>query len=163
MQIDPVKEFLFRLKQEGIHTCIETNGTSLHLPELFSLLDLLIMDIKHYDEAFHKKITGASCGNTFRNIAAALDYGLPLALRIPVIGGFNAAASDAEGFVNKLTALGVPGKATVELLPYHEYGKDKYAVLGMEYTMTSEARVTPETVHYLSTRLQEAGIQIIRT
>lgn len=163
MQIDPVKEFLFRLKQEGIHTCIETNGISLRLPELFPLLDLLIMDIKHYDEAFHKKITGASCGNTFRNIAAALDYGLPLALRIPVIGGFNAAASDAEGFVNKLTALGVPGKATVELLPYHEYGKDKYAVMGMEYTMTSEARVTPETVHYLSTRLQEAGIQIIRT
>ena len=163
MQLDSVKEFLVRLKQEGIHTCIETNGTSLRLPELFPLLDLLIMDIKHYDEAFHKTVTGASCSNTFRNIEAALECGLPLALRIPVIGGFNAAASDAEGFVNQLTALGVPGKATVELLAYHEYGKDKYAALGMEYTMTKEARVTPETIHYLSTRLQDAGIQIVRT
>lgn len=163
MQLDSVKEFLFRLKQEGIHTCIETNGTALRLPELFPLLDLLIMDIKHYDEAVHRTITGVSCGNTFRNIEAALEYGLPLALRIPVIGGFNAAASDAEGFANKLTALGVPGKATVELLAYHEYGKDKYAALGMEYTMTKDARVTPETIHYLSTRLQKAGIQIIRT
>lgn len=163
MQLDAVKQLLSRLREEGVHTCIETNGTSLCLPELFPVLDLLIMDIKHYNAEIHRSITGVSCGNTFRNIQAAIVQGQPLALRIPVIGGFNASEADAAGFAEKLKELGIPGKATVELLAYHEYGKDKYAALGMDYTMTEEARVSPRSLQYLRICLQEAGIQVIRT
>ncbi len=42
-------EILKKLKQEGIHTCIETNGTSEHLHEILEYVDYLIMDFKHYD------------------------------------------------------------------------------------------------------------------
>lgn len=163
MQFDGAKEFLTRLHGEGIHTCIETNGICKRLPELFPVLDLLIMDIKHYDSAVHKAVTGLPNDFTMQNITAALDAAQPLALRIPLIGGFNASEEDAHGFASLLTGLGVPGRATVELLAYHEYGKSKYENLGMAYTMTEKARVSREQVHIFTEILEAAGLTIIKT
>lgn len=163
LQFDAAKELLTRLHAEGVSACMETNGCSPRLPELFGLLDTLIMDVKHHDPAVHRAVTGASCAQTFQNIRAALENGQRLALRIPVIGGFNASAEDAEGFARRLTELGVPGRATVELLPYHEYGKSKYGQLGLPYQMTAQARVNQEILQRLTLRLQQAGIRIIHT
>ena len=81
LQFDALKELLTRLHAEGVSACIETNGCSPRLPELFGLLDTLIMDVKHYDPEIHRAVTGASCAQTFQNIRAALEAGQKLALR----------------------------------------------------------------------------------
>ncbi len=163
LQPDEVLDFLTRLRARGISTCIETNGISSRLPELFPVLDLLILDVKHHDPELHRKITGLSNEGTFANLEKALDFGVPLALRIPLIGGFNASEEDAECFAAQFCRLGVPGKATVELLPYHAFGKSKYEELGLPYPMTESAHVAGETVARFSEILSQAGIQIIHT
>lgn len=163
MQLDEVKKLLSRLKSHGIHTCIETNGICRKLPELFENLDLLIMDIKHYDPGVHKAVTGAENTLTIQNITAALEAGQALALRIPLIGSFNASEKDARGFAALFDRLGIAGKATVELLAYHEYGKDKYARLGLPYGMGPEAKVTRQQVEIVKAILQGAGITVIHT
>ena len=163
MQFSQLRALLSALHREGIHTCIETNGIHPNLPVLFPDLDLLIMDIKHYDPAIHKAVTGAENRLTQQNIVAALASEQALALRIPLIGGFNADVQDAHGFARLLTELGVPGKATVELLPYHEYGKDKYVRLGLPYTMGPKAKVTRQQVQAVKAVLEEAGICVICT
>lgn len=163
MQSEAVKELLCRLKELGIHTCIETNGLCPSLPELFDSLDLLIMDIKHYDPEKHREVTGLPNTVTVNNIRATVEAGQPLALRIPLIGGFNASRKDAEGFAALLTGLGAAKHATLELLPYHEYGKSKYASLGLEYRMDSTAKITGETLSVFSDVLRSAGIRLIHT
>ena len=163
MQFNAVKALLAGLHAEGIHTCIETNGISCRLLELFPVLDLLIMDIKHHDPQTHKAVTHASNEPTLQNIRATVALGQPLALRIPLIGGFNASEGDAHQFGKLLSDLGVPGKATVELLAYHEYGKDKYRSLGMEYTMTDKARVSREVVRRYTDILESYGLTVIKT
>lgn len=163
IQFDEVKEFLTQLKREGVHTCIETNGISKRLPELFPVLDLLIMDIKHYDPQRHSKVTGLPNSFTITNITEALRSGQELALRIPLIGGFNASEEDAHGFAALFADLGVAGKATVELLTYHEYGKDKYTSLGMKYTMTEAARITPGQLSRFREILETSGINLTKT
>lgn len=163
MQLDAVKALLARLTDEGISTCIETNGTSPRLPELFPVLDLLIMDVKHYDAQKHKAVTGVSCLQTFRSITAALAAKQPLALRIPLIGGFNASPEDAEGFAALFRRVGICDQATVELLPYHEYGKVKYEELGLPYTMGPEAHVSKAQVAAFAQILRDAGISLIHT
>lgn len=162
-QFDGAGEFLTRLHEAGVNTCIETNGICRRLPELFPVLDLLIMDIKHYSSAVHRAVTGLPNDFTVQNITAALDAAQPLSLRIPLIGGFNASEEDARGFASLLTGLGVPGKATVELLAYHEYGKSKYINLGMPYTMTEKARVSREQVRIFTEILEAAGLTVIKT
>ena len=151
------------LKQEDIHTCIETNGCHVRLPELFPLVDYLIMDCKHHDPNIHQDVTGASCALTHQNLRLAIAAGKQPAVRIPLIGGFNASAEDALQFAALFRDLGLPGNGTLELLPYHEYGKDKYRNLGMEYTMTDSARIPPDTLAYFTRILTDAGITCIRT
>ena len=163
LQLEQVRQLLTRLHAEGIHTCIETNGLCENLPDLFDALDLLIMDIKHYDPAIHKAVTGGENGLTLKNIRAALEARQALALRIPLIGGFNASEADAHGFADLLVDLGVPGKATVELLCYHEYGKDKYAKLGIPYTMNEKAKVSRQQAQQFARILRLAGLEVIHT
>lgn len=163
MQFDAVKEFLTRLKEAGIHTAIETNGINSRLPELFPLVDHLIMDCKHYDTEKHRTVTGISNALTHRNIALAIAAGKRPALRIPLIGGFNASAADAEGFAKLFIELGLPGNGSLELLPYHEFGKDKYKTCGLEYTMTDEARITPAMLAEFKEILSASAIPLIRT
>ena len=163
LQFPAVKEFLTRLHEKGINTCIETNGLSPRLPELFPVLDLLIMDIKHYDPEKHRAVTGLPNDITVQNITRALDAGQPLALRIPVIGGFNASPEDAEGFAALFQKLEIHDRATVELLAYHEYGKDKYKKLGIPYAMDESAHVSREAIQQYAQILRDAGVHIIHT
>lgn len=163
MQFDAVREFLTLLKAQGIHTAIETNGIHPRLPELYPLIDHLIMDCKHYDPEIHKSVTGIANALTHRNLALAIKAGKNPAVRIPLIGGFNASEEDAAGFAKLFRQLGLPGHGTVELLPYHEYGKEKYTKLGMDYTMTESAYIKSETVAHFTKVLQYAGITVIRT
>ena len=154
-QFDAVKALLTALKEQGIHTCIETNGTHPRLPELTEWVDHLIMDIKHPDDAAHKAVIGISN----RHILANLDAlsGRQLAVRIPLIGGFNDDA--AESFAVLLKGRNI----TLEVLRYHEYGRDKYAALGLAYPMTEKARISDETYLRFTQTLKTAGIRLINT
>lgn len=163
VQFAELKALLLVLHEEGINTCIETNGICPALAELFPVLDLLIMDVKHYDEEKHRAVTGGGNALTWQNAARALTEGQPLLLRIPLIGGFNASPEDAAGFVARFRQIGVPGRARVELLRYHEYGKDKYKKLGMPYTMDETARISPDVLASYEEILREAGIDVVRT
>lgn len=160
-QFDALKEALTRLREAGIHTVIETNGTSPRLPELFPLLDMLIMDCKHHDPAVHQHFTGLSNRQTLDNLAAACREHPNLLVRIPLIGGVNASEEDAERFA-ALFASHNTGNTRFELLLYHEYGKDKWEKCGKTYTM-KDAFVSPEERAKYEDILRAAGLQVVRT
>ena len=128
-QFEALKQALEGLKERGIHTCVESNASHARLPELFPLVDLLILDCKHYDDALHEKWTGQGNGQVLENIRAAADAGVNLLVRIPLIGGVNASEDDAAAFAALLRGL------PVEVLRYHEFGKPKWAQQGLAYTM----------------------------
>lgn len=60
------------LKEEGINTCIDTNGSILtsDVKELLKLTDLVLLDFKHIDSEKHKALTGMSNSRTL----AFADY-----------------------------------------------------------------------------------------
>lgn len=159
-QFDAVKELLTKLKENGINTCIETNGTHPRLPELFDLVDYLIMDCKHYDAEQHRRVLGIPLQTVRENLQKAAPR--LFVVRIPLIGGFNASAADAENFAALFQKLGLQN-TPIELLPYHEYGKDKYEKLGLKYPMTDEAKVAPAQVREFSDILRHSGMTIIKT
>lgn len=163
VQFPAVLEFLTALHEAGIHTCIETNGISKRLPELFPVLDLLIMDIKHHDQQIHQAVTGIPNELTIQNMKAALKAKQPLALRIPLIGGFNASDRDAYLFARLFHNLEIGPSVTIELLPYHEYGKSKYAALGLDYTMTDSAKITVQQAAHFKQILESEGFTIVKT
>ena len=161
MQFGGVSAFLALLRTAGIHAAMETNGTHERLPELFGLIDHLIMDCKHYDSGTHKRFT--KCGNetVFQNIRTAADTGKPLHIRIPLIDGFNASTQDIDGFVEAFTDIDTTG-FDFEFLPYHELGKGKWEQNHMEYSM-SPAFVSEETVAAFTGAFEQAGLKVIKS
>lgn len=122
VQAEELTELLKLLKDNGIHTAIETNGSFLSLRNIAEYVDYLIVDMKHYDEAEHIRWVGASNKSVKDNIEYFLSQGRQLHIRIPVINGIN---DNPCGFVDYFKKLDTSA-AVFEFLAYHEYGKDKW-------------------------------------
>ena len=143
MQPDFVEELVLRLKENGIHTAIETTGYVS--PEIFQrlapLFDLLLFDVKQFDPYKHKMGTGVDTELIHRNLRWAHGQGLNILPRIPVIPGYNADLSDAEGLASLLGRIGLK---KVQLLPFHQIGERKYEFLNREYDLTGVKALHPE-------------------
>ncbi|NLX93975.1 MAG: glycyl-radical enzyme activating protein [Clostridiales bacterium] len=161
LQFDALKMLLFELKRLGINTAVETNGSRRQLPELFSLIDFLIMDCKHYDSHAHEEATGLGNEIVLRNIAAAAGKRPQLLIRIPLIGGFNSSKKDALNFVKLFKKLHAEN-CQFELLKYHEYGKDKWDQCGKDYLMKN-AEVSDKGFEEFSQVFKTNGLKLIRT
>lgn len=161
VQFEALKELLIRCKEAGIHTAIESNASHPRFCELSGLIDYMIVDLKHYDCNKHKKTIGASNEKTIENIKAISQKREQLLIHIPLIGGFNSSAEDAENFAELIKSFGNE-KIDVEVLRYHEYGKDKWLQCGMEYKMAS-GNVTDEEYKKFTDILKNNGISIIKT
>ena len=164
VQFAAAKRLLQRLKEEGIHTAIETNGAHRRLGELFPLVDCLIIDFKHHDDARLRAATGVGIEVIKRNLRKALAEHPDVLIRIPLIGGFNDASADAEQFAAFFRPLDT-ARARFEFLSYHEYGKDKWAQCGLPYRMErmKNAFVSDATVAQFKSVFEAAGLHVIHT
>lgn len=133
-QPDFARAILAACKAEGLHTAIETTGAVAQevLLRAAEWVDLFLFDVKHYDPEKHKAGTGVDNRQIAQNLRLLTDGGYSVIVRIPVIPAFNAASSDARRFGEWLAGLGV---SRVELLPFHQFGERKYALLGKKYAM----------------------------
>jgi len=132
MYPDFVIALLEALKIEGIHTAMETTGYAS--PEVFNRIiphvNLLLFDIKHWDEKKHIEGTGVSNQLVLKNMKYAVALQKEVIPRIPVIPGFNDQLTDAEGFCRLLNEVNL---TRVQLLPFHQFGENKYTQLGQDY------------------------------
>ena len=165
MHMEVLLELMPALKENNIGVVIETNATHPMLSELFPYLQLLIADLKHPDSGCLADVTGVSGENVYRNLQKAAESGVPMLIRIPVIHGFNDSTEDISEFtlfLKELSTLCSNEPFRVELLPYHEYGKEKWSRLGMPYTVT-DGYVASERIGLFEETLRQNGITVIHT
>ena len=155
LQFDSLKKILTAVKNEGIGTAIETNGSHPKLCDLSGLIDYFIMDIKHPDDEIHKRFVAHSNAQTLKNLESLTASGRELHLRIPLINGVN---TDPEIFVKLFKSVDM-SRCDIEVLPYHEYGKCKWT---QEYEIT-DGFVSDETLKHFISRLADEGFKIIKT
>lgn len=131
-QPDFAENLLLASKEEGLHTCCETTGFAR--PEIFARLvehiDYILFDMKHWNEQKHMEGTGVSNELPVANMKYAVQSGKKILPRIPVIPGFNDSLEDARQFAVKLKEIGID---TCQLLPFHQFGENKYHLLNKEY------------------------------
>ena len=123
---------LKELKNEGIHTACETSGYADKrvFSEFIESVDLLLFDLKHYDRVKHLQATKVYPDEIWSNLQAAIFAGKEILLRIPVIPGVNDALADAQGFCDLIKTFGLK---KVQLLPFHQFGQNKYSLLQRMY------------------------------
>ena len=133
-QADLLKQALLKLTERGINTCIETNGTYKNLPNLFPVINHLIIYLKHPNNSTHKELLGLGNDIIKENILKASKEHLDLLVRIPLINGINTSDEIIDEFIEFFKSTDYKNYR-IELLKYHEYGKDKWQKCGKEYTV----------------------------
>lgn len=162
VQFEELFQALTGLKKLGIHTAIETNGTHPRLPQLFPVVDQLIMDCKLCNSEKHKRWTGTSNERILENIRKAAAVHPCLHVRVPLIGKVNDSSEDIDGFFDFFKEI-KGENVTFEVLAYHEFGKKKWAQCGWEYRMTKEAYVQEEVLLAFRKRVTDIGAHYKRT
>ncbi len=159
LQADFAVALCRRLHELGVRVAVET--AACVPPDAFrraaQALDLIHIDLKHYDEESHRRGAGVGLKLILENIRTALASGVPTVLRIPVIPGYNDSEADAHGFARLLTALGA---MEVHLLPFHQMGESKYEKLGMAYAFAGKKQLHEEDLAAFEAILSEAGLKV---
>jgi pyruvate formate lyase activating enzyme len=148
-----------RLHELGVRVAVETAACvpADAFRRAAQALDLIHIDLKHYDEDAHRRGAGVGLKQILENIRFALASGVPTVLRIPVIPGFNDSEADARGFTRLLTDLGA---LEVHLLPFHQMGERKYEKLGMAYAFAGKKQLHEEDLAAFEAVLTEAGLKV---
>ena len=151
-------EMLRRLQEVGIHTAMESIGhvATPVFERALEHLDYLLMDVKHHDRQEHKRWTGGYNDLPLRNLSRAVSRGIDICVRIPVIPGVNDTLQDARAFAALLRRLRVE---RVQLLPFHQFGERKYALLGRPYRMAGVAALHREDLLEYRDLMRAEGVE----
>jgi pyruvate formate lyase activating enzyme len=122
-------------KQLGIHTALDTNGyygDRVSDRELESI-DLVLLDIKKWDPDAHRRITGMDVAPTLAFARRLAERRRPMWLRYVLVPGLT---DDLDGVARIAEFVaGLGNVERVDVLPFHQMGKYKWARLGMEYSL----------------------------
>jgi len=157
MQADFCAELLKKLKENGIHTAIDTCGfvSQQEIDKVMPYTDIFLYDLKAYDEDVHIKCTGHSNKIILENLKYIDGCGKQTEIRIPYVPEYNSDQIEklAE-VIKKLKNL-----TKVRVLPYHNYAGSKYKALGMENTLP-EVLPDDEDIKSVISFLRTCGVAI---
>ncbi len=111
---------------EGINVAIESN-ISFPFEKIVGLLkkvDLVMCDIKLFDDEMHKKYTGVSNKNILENIDKIDALGIPFIVRTPLIPGVTDSIENVVAIANHIK--GSKNLIRYELLNFNPLGEGKY-------------------------------------
>ncbi len=133
-------------KAMGVHTAIDTSGfLGRHASdEMLDNVDLVLLDIKSGDPETYKEVTGRELQPTIDFGDRLAERGIEMWVRFVLVPGLT---DDPE---NIRLAAEIASRwasvSRVEVLPFHQMGRDKWASLGMPYKLEDTKPPTMEQV-----------------
>ncbi len=146
MQADFAADLTAACHRQGIGVAIETS-MAIYRPDLLAQMDLIMVDVKIWDDARHREYTGVGNAAILENIRKADTLGVPILVRTPIIPTVNDRVEEISAIRDFVRSL--KHAVGYELLPYHPFGLDKARALGLEMPRYPEP--TKEQMEMLKT------------
>ncbi|MFC4555910.1 pyruvate formate-lyase-activating protein [Georgenia faecalis] len=156
--------FLARLlrgaKELGVHTAIDTSGfLGAHASDaLLDDVDLVLLDVKSGLPETYRRTTG-------RELAPTLEFGRRLAargteiwVRFVLVPGLTDAVENVAAVAAYVASLSTVSR--VEVLPFHQMGRDKWDRLGLDYQLEDTPAPTAETVERVRGQFRARGLTV---
>ena len=134
-QLDFALAILRSCRANGIHTCVETSGFAPRwkFQSILPWVDLFLLDYKLTDADAHIQWTGVTNDLILDNLDYLYAQGGAILLRCPLIPGVNDTPDHLAGIAAISQAY--PHLQGIELMAYHNLGRDKSARLGTAYPL----------------------------
>ncbi len=137
IQHEFLRELLEGCLMQGINTAVETCGHAPweHIDVALPFIDTLFYDLKHMDDAIHKRLTGVGNRRILENLLKVDTAAHPISIivRLPTVPGLNDDEDNLRAlgeFCLKLNKL-----KEIQLLPYHRLGIETYRTLSRPYVL----------------------------
>jgi len=157
-------DFLFDLlracKAHELHTIVDTCGyaSADTLARIRPYVDLFLYDIKVMDDARHREVTGVSNALILDNLRQLADHNHPVVMRVPIIPDVNDDADNLRQI--SMLARSMPNIKQVDILAYHQLGKDKYERLARPNPMPETAEPSEDTMVNIKRLLESFGLNV---
>ena len=151
LQVDFLLEICKKLKEEGIHIALDTAGVGVgKYEEILSLIDLVLLDIKHSNKDGYKKLTGVDISESEKFIEYLNKSGKPVWIRQVIVPGI----MDNDKYLQELAVylLKIKNIEKIEFLPFHHLGFSKYENLKLENPLKNVPEMNVENCQKLYER-----------
>ena len=150
-----------RAKAElGIHTALDTSGllgARLSDAELQDV-DLTLLDIKSGTEAVYRRVTGRPLQPTLDFARRLSDAGRAMWIRFVLVPGLTDAPDNIAAVAD--IVAGLEGVERVEVLPFHQLGRTKWAATGEKYLLGDTKAATPAEAEAARYVFRERGLTV---
>lgn len=129
-------------KELGVHTALDTSGyLGAHATDaMLDDTDLVLLDVKSGDPDTYQRVTGRELAPTlaFGRRLATMSHGPEVWIRFVLVPGLTDDVDDVErvaAYAASLNEIRTGTVTRVEVLPFHQMGRDKWDALGLRYEL----------------------------
>jgi len=160
-QADFVAALFKKCREAGFKTNADTSGFGdpSALEKILEYSDLVYFDLKHMDPDKHREYCGQTNDLILKNLALVVKKGVPIVIRVPLIPGYNSSEENLQALAKAVADI--TKDATVNLLPYHRYGANKYRMIDMTYQLENVAEPTPDELNKAKEIIESYGLQCV--
>ena len=116
----------------------------------------MLFDLKVMDDALHRQTTGITNRQILRNARLVSDSPAQMIVRVPLIPGVSDTDENVTAIARFVRELR-PG-IVVNVLPYHRFGMNKYAMLDRAYPMNDAQPPTHARVAQIVESFEAHGL-----
>lgn len=154
-------------KEEGVHTALDTSGFlgANATDQMFDDTDLVLLDVKSGDPDTYRMVTGRDLEPTlaFGRRLAAHPTPIEVWIRFVLVPRLTDDARNVDAVAAYAASLNTIRSGTVtrvEVLPFHQMGRDKWASLGLTYELADVEPPTAQDVERVRAQFREHGLTV---
>ena len=162
MQPEFVRRIFHGAKEMGVHTCLDTSGfLGVNCDDdILDHLDLCLLDVKSGLPDTYKRVTSG-------DLQPTIDFGDRLAargttrvwIRFVLVPGLTDDWDNIHA-IGEIISKWKNVIDRVEVLPFHQMGRDKWHSLGLEYQLEDAKAPTPEATEDVRKYFRSLGFQV---
>jgi pyruvate formate lyase activating enzyme len=160
LQHDFVMQIFRRCKGLGLHTCMDTSGRlgAKFTDEELMQIDLNLLDIKSGDPQIYEQVTRQPLKPTMEYAQRLSSLGRPMWIRYVLVPNL----TDGYDNVEKVADIvaGLKSVERVEILRFHQMGRDKWEKLHLQYVLGDVEPPDQETTERVRGQFRARGLTV---
>lgn len=153
-------------KDLGLHTAVDTSGFlgARASDALLDNTDLVLLDVKSGLPETYRMVTGRNLAPTLAFGRRLADRGTRIWIRYVLVPDLTDAVENVDAvadYVAELQQRGAGGVVErVEILPFHQMGRDKWHQLGITYPLEETQPPTPDLTERVREQFRARGLTV---
>lgn len=159
-QVEFTVDLLRGAQALGLHTALDTSGyLGARLgDEMLPAADLVLLDIKAWDPAVYRDLTGVKLAPTLAFAERLSQQCRPMWVRFVLVPGLTDGRENLEGLA--AFVAGLSSVERVEVVPFHQMARHKWETLGLEYRLEETPEPTAAQLAEAKRVFEHAGLPL---